>query len=108
MSEEPIAHLVVEQVGRGVRAHATGIGAAIGFANAFVILRRHQRGHALAIAHHQKRDFFALQQLFEDHLRAGFAQHFSGEHVAGNLRGFVLGLRDNHTFACCQAIGLDH
>ena len=83
-------------------------GALIVVGDALVVLRRHQRHDALAVAHHQERQLFALQTFFQHHARSGLAQHLAAEHLFGGALRFVLGLRDDDAFAGGQAVGLDH
>ncbi len=108
VSHQPIAHLRIHDLVGGISAHAAGIRALIVIEDALVVLRRHQRHYALAIAHHQKRQLITLQTFFQHDTRAGFAQHLAAEHVFGGALCFILGLRDDHTFAGGEAVGLHH
>ncbi len=64
----------------GVSSHAAGVSALIAIANALVVLRRHQRGHAFAITQHQKGNFFAFQKFFQHHAGHRRPQQFAVEH----------------------------
>ena len=48
-----------------------------------MILRGDQRGHPLAIADNQKREFVPLEKLFKHHTRSGVANHPAAEHFIG-------------------------
>ena len=64
-----------------------------------MILRCHQRCYAFAITYYEEREFVALQEFFQHHAGAGFAQHLAAEHLAGYGGGFVFGLRDDYAFS---------
>ncbi len=91
----------------GIGAHAAGVRALVVVEDALVVLRRHQRNHALAVAHHQERQLLALQALFEHHARAGLAQHLAAQHLFGGALRLFLRLRDDDALARGQTVGLD-
>src|SRR5580658_7277663 len=54
VGDEPVAHLVVDDGGSGVGAHAAGVWSGVAVARALVILRGNERRHAIAVAYNQK------------------------------------------------------
>ena len=64
--------------------------------------------HAFAVAQHQERNFFALQEFFQHDALSGLAQHFSAQHVGSDRRGFFLGLGDDHALTRGESVGLHH
>ena len=74
---EPVAHLRVDDLVGGVRAHSAGIRALVVIEGALVVLGRDQRHYALTVAHHQERQLFALQAFFQNNSTAGLAQELA-------------------------------
>ncbi len=61
VAHQPIAHVVIDEAGAGVGAHASGVGAGVAISDAFVVLRGNQRCHPFAVADDQKADLLALR-----------------------------------------------
>ena len=60
--------------GRGVGAHAAGIGAGIAVADAFVVLAGGHGQHMFAVHHDDKAGLFAGEEFLDDHAAAGRAE----------------------------------
>src|SRR3984885_14809440 len=54
VGDEPVAHLVVDDGGSGVGAHAAGVRSGVAVARTLVILRGNERRRALAVAYNEK------------------------------------------------------
>ena len=93
---------------RGVGTHAAGVRAAVAVADALVVLAGGHRQYVLAVDHHDKAGFFAVEEFLDDHARTGVTKGIAGEHVAYGVFGFLQGHGDDHAFTGSQAIGLDH
>ena len=59
----------VDDLVGGVCSHAAGVRALVVVEDTLVVLRRHQRNHALAVAHHQEGQLFALEKFFQHDTR---------------------------------------
>ena len=57
MVDQPIAHLVINQAGGGVRAHAASIGPGVAVADPLMILSRHQGRDTFSVAEDEEREF---------------------------------------------------
>src|ERR1019366_7405606 len=108
VAHQPVAHLGIDHLVGRISAHAAGVRALVIVEYPLVVLRSHQRNYALAIAHHQERQLFALQTLLEYHARSGLAQHLAAEHVFGGALRVVLALRDDDTLAGGETVGLHY
>ena len=104
---QPVAHLRVDNLVGGICAHATGIRTLVVVEGALVVLRRYQRNHALAIAHHQERQLFAHQALFQYDAGTSVAEHLAGEHLLRDVLRFVFRLRDDNTLTGGQPVGFN-
>ena len=104
MIYQPVAHAIVHDVRRGVRAHASGVRSDVAVAHALVVLRAHQRSHALPVAEYQKRQFVALQAFFQHDPRPGVAQHLAAQHLGRDARRLFFAFGDDHALAGRQPI----
>ena len=97
---------------RGIRAHATGVGAQIIIKQALVILTCRKRQYVFAIHHHNETGFLALKELLNHHACAALVvRHSKGvvqQHEIDGFMRFRQRHRYHHAFASGQAIGLDH
>ena len=107
MVDEPVAHLVIDDRRRGVRAHAAGVGPRVAIADALVVLRCDQRNHALAIAEDEKGKLVAGQALFQYDQRASRAHHLAAQHLDSDRSSLLFRLGDDYAFARRQAIRLN-
>ena len=89
-----------------VGTHATGIGAGVAFANAFVILAGGHGQHVLAINHYDKAGFFAGQKLFDNHSTTGFAKGVARQHIGHGVLGLLQRFSHYHALARGQPVGL--
>ena len=96
-----------EDRGRGIGAHAAGVGAALAVEGALVILGAAEQQAGLAIAKREQRGDLALQEFLDHHPRAGGAEPAAQGVVDGGL-GLAQGRGDDHALAGRQAVGLDH
>jgi hypothetical protein len=60
-----------------------------------------------AVAESKEREFFAVEELFEDDLVDGCAEECAGEHLVGCLLRFLSAGADDYAFASGQAVGLN-
>jgi hypothetical protein len=86
---------------RCVGTHAAGVGSAVPFADAFVVLRGRHDSDRLAVGKNQQRNLRSGQTLLEENGAVG------GQSVDG-LVTFLSALRHDHAFARGQAVGFDH
>ena len=54
VSQEPVAHLVIDDCRGSIGAHSSRIETGVAVANAFVVLRRDERCDSLAVAHNEE------------------------------------------------------
>ncbi len=90
-----------------IGAHAAGVRALVAVEQTLVVLARRQRQHVLAVHHHDKARFLAVQEFLDHHARAGVAQFVVGEHgIDGRVRFFKRRCHD-HALAGRESVGLD-
>ena len=99
---------LVGQHRRGrIGPHAAGVGAGIAVADAFVVLGSADRQHGVAVTQNKEGRFFAVHKLLDHHLCARVAEGTVEHRIDGGQR-FGIGFGDDHAFARCKAVGLDH
>src|SRR3546814_20309053 len=91
---------------RRIRAHAAVVGAGVAVADALVVLRGRHRQREAAVDHRDEAGFLAVEELFDHHARARFAEGVAGEHVGYRGLGLGQGPRHDHALAGGQAVGL--
>ena len=72
-----------------------------------MILAGGHRQDVLAVDHHDKACFFAVEKLFDDDAVSGVAKGVTCQHVVNGGFRFFLRHGNNHTLASGQAVGLN-
>ena len=82
-------------------------GPGVAVAQPLVVLRRRERQHVPAVGHDDEARLFAVEELLDDHARAGGAQRVADEHRIDRGVRFGDARRDDDAFAGREAVGLD-
>ncbi len=64
--------------------------------------------HILAVDHHNKAGFFALQKFFNHHAATGVAKGIARQHVAHGFFCLLQRLGHNHAFTSRQTVGFHY
>ena len=72
-----------------------------------MVLAGGHRQHVVAIGHHDKAGFFALQKIFNHHARACVAHFVAQQHIVDGGVGFVQRHGNDDAFARRQPVGFD-
>ena len=91
-----------------IGAHAAGVRALVAVEHALVVLRRRKKHGVLAIHEREDRTLLAVQELLDQHFRAGRAKLVPDEHVVNRVFRLLGRFRDDHALPCREAVGLDH
>src|SRR5690606_13183160 len=86
-----LVHVRGHHRGRGVGAHAAGVRAGVGVADALVVLAGGHGQHVVAVDHDDEAGFLAVEELLDHHARTGVAEGVAGEHVTHRGFGFLQG-----------------
>ena len=104
-------HIWRDHGGRGISTHAPGVGAFVAVQQPLVVLRGGQSGDVFAVTQHDEAGLFASQKFFNDDARPALvvhhAQRIARQHEVDRLVRLGQCHRDDHAFACGQAIRLD-
>ena len=73
-----------------------------------MVLRACHRQNILAIYHGDKAGFLANEEILDHHAVAGVAILVPLKHVFDGRDGLRFSFCNNHAFACCQSVCLDH
>ena len=73
-----------------------------------MVLAGGHRQHVVAIGHHDKAGFFALQKIFNHHARACVAHFVAQQHIVDGGVGFVQRHGNDDAFARRQAVCFNH
>ena len=90
---DPVQHLVVDQRGRAVGAHAAGIGPRVAVVGRLVILGRRQGDDRLAVGDRQHAGLLAVQPLLDHQPIAGVAEDPFAADLLDGLDGLARGWR---------------
>jgi len=93
--------------GRGVGAHAAGIGAGIAVADPLVILRRDQRQRMRAIHQREEAELLAVEKFLDHDLRRGLAELRPLQHRVDLGLGFGEARADDDALAGGETVRLD-
>ncbi len=98
----------ISRRGRGIGAHAAGVGPRVAFADLFMILGRGQDEIAPAIGEHKQRKLVAADKLFHHQGVTGIAETLIGQDAVNAAQGFGLVRADQNPFTGGQPVGLKH
>ena len=91
---------------RRISAHSTGIRSFVSIISALMVLAQRHWINAIVMHKSHEGKLRSLEKILYYHF--AFAERFAYQHVTQCIRCFLLILRDNNTFACCQAIVFEH
>ena len=101
-------YFVSDHRSRGVSSHPAGVWPRVGIAYALVILAGRHRQNVLAVNHHDKARFFAVEELFNHDAVARVAKGVTRQHILHGGFRFFEGHRHDNAFPGSQAVGFDH
>src|SRR5690606_24075973 len=105
-----VLHLFHESlVGKGYRRHRphpAGVQARVAFPNAFVVLCFWQNHIVLSVSQYENRQFYAVEEFFNQHLGTRFSEFPVDEHLTQFLTRLTLADADDYAFTCRKSIGL--
>ena len=88
----------------GVSAHPAGVWSGIFIAYAFVILAGGHRQHMLAVHHHDKARFFAIEELFDNDAMTRVAKSVARQHIVNSRFRFFQRHRHDNAFPGSQTV----
>ena len=88
-------------------AHAAGVEAGIAFADPLVVFGHGQQFIGLAVGQGEHGELDPVEEFLDHYRRTGRAE-LAAEHGLQFVFGFGHGAADEHPFAGCQSVGLEH